>query len=73
MKELGKTIEGLLRKDRVTSNYIYSRVATEYPWGCIISAEKKAKMKNSVMGTQEKGTHHTSPLQKAVGIKKGRK
>ena len=34
MKELGKTIEGLLREDRVISNYIYSRVATEYPWGC---------------------------------------
>ena len=34
MKELGKTIEGLLRDDRVTSNCIYSRVATEYPWGC---------------------------------------
>ena len=33
MKEIGKTIEGLLREDRVTSNYIYSRVATEYPWG----------------------------------------
>ena len=36
MKELGKTIEGLLREDRVTSNYIYSSVVTEYhtPVGC---------------------------------------
>ena len=31
MKQLGKTTEGLLREDRVTSNHIYSRVATEYP------------------------------------------
>ena len=30
MKELGKMVEGILREDRVTSSYIYSRVATEY-------------------------------------------
>ena len=73
MKELGKTIEGLLREDRVTSNYIYSRVATEYPWGCNFCCKEGHDEEQCDGNPRKRNSSHLSSPEGSSDKKKGRK